>query len=136
MPPHSGNQLLLYLAPGEMCMQNPVALSREGLLIPNKLCQSSLCERQPLWRSPEVPQSWSNPLCPPLTVTVLLLVSTVQANELSCVLLRTTMILPDCFQVTRSYHPSHRNQVVAGKGCRSYTSSLFAEEMERWKRRS
>lgn len=39
-------------------------------------------------------------------MTVLLLVSTVQAKELSGVLLRTTMILPDCSQVTDpTIHP-------------------------------
>lgn len=47
-------------------------LSKQALPTPGKPCQSSRCERQPLWRLPEVPTKSSNPLCQLLTGTVFL----------------------------------------------------------------
>lgn len=47
-------------------------LSKQALPTPSKPCQSSHCERQPLWRLPEVPTKSSNPLCRLLTGTVFL----------------------------------------------------------------
>lgn len=47
-------------------------LSKQALPTPRKPCQSSHCEKEPLWRLPEVPAKSSNPLCRLVTGTVFL----------------------------------------------------------------
>lgn len=102
-----------------MCVQNPVALSREGLLIPNKLCQSSPCERQSLWRSPEVPTVLVKPTLP-----------TTDSDSAPVSVYSASQGVKQCaaenhhdfdrlFSSHRSYHPSHRNQVEAVKVARA-----------------
>ena len=102
-----------------------VILSKQVLPTPHKLCQRSHCERQPLWRLPEVPTKSSRPSCQPPTVTVFLEVC-MRCKPMSSalwVLGATTRHLPILPVLALKSHdptiPSPRNQEI-GKSCQSH----------------